>query len=391
MGIARDIAPCADGRRKGLHPIQNQNRRRTRSAVALHCSLRRDPGCGGDTALACNESLAARTHAGHGDFMVVHRTTSDVLEQADALPFWTQDYTQLSKGEFAGAVNSVSRCGLQLFCETMNRSVDEAACAPADSYVIGLPTLVEGEASWGLLPIDARSLLTLDKNSELLFRTSTRSELAAAVIPAGCLERYAEQIEGIDLRKAIGSVKPAECMAPEISARLKAVLVEGLKRFGEDPQGEDELAWRHFEDELLATCMQALTRGRTEGARHQEHRIHRYIVNRVREATLASPGYPPTISDLCLQLRVSRRTLNHAFMRVLGITPVAYMRNIRLHRVRAQLQGTPEQVVTIASVAGKWGFWHMSLFSRYYRELFGELPMATLNRARSVRTEGWRQ
>ena len=54
--------------------------------------------------MAHNESLAARTHAGHGDFMVVRRTTSDVLEQADALPFWTQDYTQLSKGEFAGAV-----------------------------------------------------------------------------------------------------------------------------------------------------------------------------------------------------------------------------------------------------------------------------------------------
>jgi len=343
--------------------------------------------------LSYNESLAARGHTGPGDLMVVQRTTSDVLEQADALPFWKQDYTQLSKGEFAGAVNSVSRRGLQLFRETMNRSVDEVASAPADSYVIGLPTVVEGEASWGLLPIDACSLLTLDKNSELLFRTSTRSEIAAVVIPAECLERYAEQVEGTDLRKTLESVKPAECMCPEISARLKAVLVEGLKRFGEDPLDEDEheQAWHHFEDELLASCMQALTRGRADGAKHQEHRIHRYIVNRVRDATLASPGYPPTISDLCLQLRVSRRTLNHAFIRVLGITPVAYMRNIRLHRVRAQLQGAPEQIGTIASVAGKWGFWHMSLFSRYYRELFGELPMGTLNRARSMRTEGWRQ
>lgn len=341
--------------------------------------------------MAYNESLAARNDTGPGDLMVVHRTTSDVLEQADALPFWKQDYTQLSKGEFAGAVKSVSRRGLQLFRENMNRSVDEVACAPADSYVIGLPTVVEGEASWGLLPIDACSLLTLDKNSELLFRTSTRSEIAAAVIPAECLERYADEVEGTDLRKALESVKPAERMSPEISARLKAVLVEGLDRFGEDPQGEDAQAWHHFEDELLASCMEALARGRADGAKQHEHRIHRYIVNRVREATLASPGYPPTISDLCLQLRVSRRTLNHAFMRVLGITPVTYMRNIRLHRVRAQLQGTPEQIGTIASLAAKWGFWHMSLFSRYYRELFGELPMATLNRARSMRTEGWRQ
>jgi AraC family ethanolamine operon transcriptional activator len=38
----------------------------------------------------------------------VKRNTGDVLEQADALPFWSQDYTQLSKGVFSGAENSVS-------------------------------------------------------------------------------------------------------------------------------------------------------------------------------------------------------------------------------------------------------------------------------------------
>lgn len=330
------------------------------------------------------ESFAGRVPTPRGDFMVVRRTTSDVLEQADALPFWSQDYTQLCKGEFTGAVTSVSRQGLQLFREAMNRSVDEVASAPPDSYVIGFPTVVEGEASWGLLPINAQSVLTLDKNSELLFRTSRRSEIAAAVIPAECLECYAERVECMNLRKLLESLKPAESVSAEISARLKSAVLGGLQRFAEHLPGDDgnDQAWRHFEDELLASCVQVLARGRSDGSKHHEHRIHRYIVNRVREATLANPGYPPTIGELCEQLRVSRRTLNHAFIRVLGITPVTYMRNIRLHRVRAQLQSAPEQIVTIANVAAKWGFWHMSLFSRYYRELFGELPMGTLSRAR---------
>ena len=104
----------------------------------------------------------------------------------------------------------------------------------------------------------------------------------------------------------------------------------------------------------------------------------------MRELTLSSYGYPLTIGELCTALRISRRTLNHAFARVLGVTPVAYMRNVRLHRVRAELQSSPYQVTTIANVASKWGFWHMSLFSRYYRELFGECPNETLERARTL-------
>ena len=127
---------------------------------------------------------------------------------------------------------------------------------------------------------------------------------------------------------------------------------------------------RHFEDNLLDTCLQALLNAGDCRERHYDQRIHRYIVSRVRDLTLS-------IGEICIELRISRRTLNHAFSRVLGITPVEYMRNLRLHRVRSELQSSPYET-TIANIAAKWGFWHMSLFSRYYRELFGESPSETL-------------
>jgi len=46
------------------------------------------------------------------DIQVVRRMTSDVLEQADAIPYWSQDYTQLGKGMFSGALSSVCHQGL---------------------------------------------------------------------------------------------------------------------------------------------------------------------------------------------------------------------------------------------------------------------------------------
>lgn len=314
---------------------------------------------------------------------LVQRTTSDVLEQAEALPFWTQDYTQLSKGTFSGALNSVTYHGVQVFREKMNRAVDQIAAAPTDAYVIGLPTIIEGDATWGLLPVKANSLITLDKNTELVFRTSNLSEITAAVISAQRLEDYAAQVEWVDLRKTMENVKPVELISSEITTRLQASLADGMRYMSEIRDTADvHQMWRHFEDELMSTCLQALLQANNSPSQLYDHRIHRYIVNRVRDLTLSSSGYPLTIEELCIQLRISRRTLNHAFVRVLGITPVAYMRNVRLHRIRAELQSAPHQVRYIASVAAKWGFWHMSLFSRYYRELFGETPLETLSRSR---------
>src|SRR5690606_38075440 len=100
------------------------------------------------------------------------------------------------------------------------RAVDQIASAPADCYVIGLPTIVDGDSTWGLLPVKENSLITLDKNAELLFRTSHLSEITVAVISAKRLEEYAANVEWIDLQKVMGKVKPVESTPPAIADRM---------------------------------------------------------------------------------------------------------------------------------------------------------------------------
>lgn len=324
------------------------------------------------------EALLDSGPVGKGKMHLVERTSRDVLEQAEALPFWSQDYTQLDRGSFTGSITSVTGRNMQIFRESMNRAVDQIASAPEDTYVIGLPTIIEGNASWGGEQVMADSLITLDKNAELLFRTSHFSEITAAVISAQYLEEYAGQVEGINLRKLMDNVNPVEIIPTDVAHRLLAALNSStnyISKISGNPNIQHIL--RHFEDNLMDTCLQALLHASDGQERHYDQRIHRYIVNRVRELTLSSDGECLTIGEICINLCISRRTLNHAFSRVLGITPVEYMRNLRLHRVRSELQSSPYET-TIANVAAKWGFWHMSLFSRYYRELFGECPSETL-------------
>jgi AraC-like DNA-binding protein len=77
---------------------------------------------------------------------------------------------------------------------------------------------------------------------------------------------------------------------------------------------------------------------------------------------------------------VSVRTLQAAFQDQLGETPMAYVRKVRLDRVRADLLRSDPQRVGVTQIATQWGFTHLSRFARQYREQFDELPSTTLHR-----------
>lgn len=75
---------------------------------------------------------------------------------------------------------------------------------------------------------------------------------------------------------------------------------------------------------------------------------------------------------------VSVRTLHAAFAEQLGESPMAYVRRIRLSRVRAELLRSDPLTVRVTDVAVRWGFFHQSRFAQQYRDEFNELPSATL-------------
>jgi transcriptional regulator GlxA family with amidase domain len=83
---------------------------------------------------------------------------------------------------------------------------------------------------------------------------------------------------------------------------------------------------------------------------------------------------------LCEAAGVSERTLQYAFKEVMGMTPVAYLTRLRLHRVRQTLRAATHRSTTVTAEALRWGFWHFGEFSRAYKGCFGELPSDTLRR-----------
>lgn len=86
------------------------------------------------------------------------------------------------------------------------------------------------------------------------------------------------------------------------------------------------------------------------------------------------------LASLC---HVSTKTLYNIFNRELGITPANYIRGIKLESIHQELrQG--ENIRNVTEIAIRYGFTNLSRFSNQYKQLFGELPSATLKNSRRM-------
>ena len=87
---------------------------------------------------------------------------------------------------------------------------------------------------------------------------------------------------------------------------------------------------------------------------------------------------PITLMSLCKALHISKRPLNYGFQEVFGVSPMAYLKTLRLQSVRTQLQLADPETTAIAEIANRFNFQSLGHFSRDYKTMFGELPSETL-------------
>ncbi len=110
--------------------------------------------------------------------------------------------------------------------------------------------------------------------------------------------------------------------------------------------------------------------------RHRGTVLPRHV-RRAQDYLPAHAHEPVTTAQLALASGVSTRSLNAGFQEFLGVSPMLYLRRVRLQHVRDELLSGGGNVT---SVALRWGFEHMGRFAAQYRQAFGETPSQTLRR-----------
>lgn len=85
-----------------------------------------------------------------------------------------------------------------------------------------------------------------------------------------------------------------------------------------------------------------------------------------------------TVADIAASVSVTPRSVQYAFRRHLGTTPLEYLRRVRLERAHRDLQVADPTMDTVMAIAGRWGFTHAGRFSSFYKKMFGRPPSQTL-------------
>lgn len=180
------------------------------------------------------------------------------------------------------------------------------------------------------------------------------------------LERPIEFVLGMDVRDG-----HARTFAEEV-ARVVALL-------DRDPHAFDRPL-------VAATTEQILLTRLLEGARHnyrdelaaQDPAVPSRMVRQAVGLIEGHPEWQHTVDSLAAAVGVSRRSLERAFRKHMGMSPWQFVKSVRLRRAHDQLRAADPEQVTVGEVARRWGMSH-SQFSAEYVQIYGETPTETLH------------
>lgn len=95
------------------------------------------------------------------------------------------------------------------------------------------------------------------------------------------------------------------------------------------------------------------------------------------------PEFFNTLSDIETFTGLSTRVLQYSFSNTLQITPKQWLRQIKLNQAHAMITAG-EGRINVTQAAIECGFTNFSLFSKYYRETFKELPSETFRKRKNI-------
>lgn len=107
------------------------------------------------------------------------------------------------------------------------------------------------------------------------------------------------------------------------------------------------------------------------------------LVKKAEELMEANPEKFFSIQQIANDVLTSPRNLQLVFKKHRGYTPMQFLKERKLQRARLLLFNA-EPYSSIKKVAIESGFLNMSTFSKYYQQLFGELPSETLHNAKQA-------
>lgn len=247
---------------------------------------------------------------------------------------------------------------------------------PPGSVLLGIPGSRGAEIRWNGLCVASGDLIS--------------AQGYVAVYALGAARFFTVMLDLIELRRRYPAASELfECFEQSSGhptlwrgtdvRRLRAYLGELLRR-ARFPDRSPLSAERH-----LFPLVAAAIGAKSEAVKpsHSQSRRIKAVLD-CQMYMLARRGESVTLLELSAISGLRPRSLINAFQAVTSLSPMAFLRALRLARVREALSDGSAFHARVIDVATDWGFWHMGHFTAAYRAMFGETPSETLRRGASL-------
>src|SRR6201996_4253105 len=136
-----------------------------------------------------------------------------------------------------------------------------------------------------------------------------------------------------------------------------------------------------FVDSLVRGFLLAAEHSHRHALMARERSVAPRAIRTAVDVIEAEAHLPLTLSSIAARSQVSVRSLQQGFKRHLGMSPMSYLREVRLRRAHQTLLESDPSTVTVASVAYDWGFSNLGRFAAAHAARYQEAPAKTLRRS----------
>jgi AraC-like DNA-binding protein len=315
--------------------------------------------------------LAAFCQFKSNDFAAMHDRLCSVLKP--------HRLRRLSSVPVSGIICRASLKRITLNLMRIGPAVEVLPGAIEHFYLVQIPIVGAVDISQGedRVRCAGATAAVLSPGEKLRLRWSDNCTQLIVQIPRNAIEtRLARRSGG---KRAAPRFAPAFDLASSSGREWRALLdfvmrsLDDSGIFSRNPLNAD------LEDLLLSSLL-AVQPHDGAGELAAEHGAVPYYVLRAERQMRERMPFDVTIAELAESAGVSRRTLHDGFRRFRSSTPMRELTAMRLAAARRRLSGG-EPELTVSRAATEAGFTRLGHFSGLYRETFGELPSATLQRA----------
>jgi AraC family ethanolamine operon transcriptional activator len=305
--------------------------------------------------------------------------SKDLNQHLKMLSDWDQHYDQLSRGRFEGHITEAWIGGIQIFEERMSQAVLQTVAGRTDRFSLGVFSSLPENARWQGSLLDMTHVASLGQRCSLELSTPRNSTMLGVDIPLSQLQSNEAFFLDDDLRNFVQVSGVTHIGSPKLAANLRHRLSQALLTLSYQPMQLALIeARKQLQSEIICLVGDYVSEVLAQGAYATPTKALK-VVARAREYIEQRQDQPITVLDLCKETSTSQRTLQYCFDKVVGTSPAAYLKVVRLNGLRRDLVRTGSSL-KIGDIAAQWGFWHLSQFSLDYKRLFGELPSDTVKR-----------